>query len=239
MANRPLPSPALVVAVLALVAALAGTAVAGSDARSSLSKQKVKTIATKQINKLAPGLSVEHADTAASATKAADATHADTATSANNATSADSALNAANAANADKVDEADVCSGVQSFANNDVKIVCSSGPLQIQVSCGINAGSTTMTVALVTTQSDAWLFGAATDGTTGTELGDALLSIGEEDLTSATDTNASAAAAAGGGAWITAGHANGGSINGQFSVRANRTGTDQGTCRLSMGAIAR
>ena len=59
-----LPSPALIVAALALVAALAGTAVAGPDAgTSALSKKKVKKIATKQINKLAPGLSVANADT--------------------------------------------------------------------------------------------------------------------------------------------------------------------------------
>jgi len=64
MAGR--PSPAIVVAVLALVAALAGSAVAGSDVQSSaaLNKKKVKKIAKKQINKLAPGLSVANADNA-------------------------------------------------------------------------------------------------------------------------------------------------------------------------------
>jgi hypothetical protein len=85
------PSPALLVAVLALVAALAGTAVAGHDASTSaLSKKKVKKIARKQaikqINALvpgladeqitsrAPGLSVAHADTAAQANAANNAT---------------------------------------------------------------------------------------------------------------------------------------------------------------------
>lgn len=54
------PSPALVIAVLALVAALAGTALAGPDASTSaLSKKKVRKIVTK----LAPELSV--ADSAA------------------------------------------------------------------------------------------------------------------------------------------------------------------------------
>jgi uncharacterized cupredoxin-like copper-binding protein len=64
--NHPrMPSPAILVAVLALVAALAGTAVAGPDASTSaITKKKVKKIATKQIHKLAPGLSVAHADTA-------------------------------------------------------------------------------------------------------------------------------------------------------------------------------
>ena len=62
------PSPAIVVVALALLAALAGTAVAGPSATTSaISKKKVKKIATKQINKLAPGLSVASADTAANA----------------------------------------------------------------------------------------------------------------------------------------------------------------------------
>jgi len=71
--NQPrMPSPAILVAVLALVAALAGTAVAGPGASTSaISKKKVK---------LAPGLSVAHADTA---------DRADTAGSADTAANAD------------------------------------------------------------------------------------------------------------------------------------------------------
>ncbi len=67
------PSPALVVAAFALVAALAGTAVAGPVSNKALSKSKVKKIADKEIAKKAPDLSVAHANTA------------DTATTANNA----------------------------------------------------------------------------------------------------------------------------------------------------------
>jgi hypothetical protein len=50
--NQPwMPSPAILVAVLALVAALAGTAVAAPDASTSaITKKKVKKIATKQAN---------------------------------------------------------------------------------------------------------------------------------------------------------------------------------------------
>jgi hypothetical protein len=60
------PSPAIIVAALALVAALAGTALAGPQAgTSAINKKKVKKIATKQatkkINELAPGLSVAEA----------------------------------------------------------------------------------------------------------------------------------------------------------------------------------
>ena len=56
-------SPAIVVAALALVAALAGTAIAGPDAHTrALSKKKVKKISKKEIKKAAPGLSVDNAE---------------------------------------------------------------------------------------------------------------------------------------------------------------------------------
>jgi hypothetical protein len=72
-------SPGIVVGVLALIAALSGTTLAADPAAhtSALSKKKVKKIAKKQartqINKLAPGLSVAHADTADSADTASSA----------------------------------------------------------------------------------------------------------------------------------------------------------------------
>ncbi len=60
----------VVVAALAIVAALAGTALGGPDAGISVSKRQTKKIARKQIEKLAPGLSVA---SAADATDAANA----------------------------------------------------------------------------------------------------------------------------------------------------------------------
>jgi hypothetical protein len=62
------PSPALVLAALALVFAMVGTAIAGPDAISNkITKPKVKKISKKQANKAidkaAPGLSVANADT--------------------------------------------------------------------------------------------------------------------------------------------------------------------------------
>ena len=72
--KRARPRPALIVAIVALVAALAGTAVA-EEATTAVSKKQTKKIAKKQakkqINKLAPGLSVAHADTAGTADSAA------------------------------------------------------------------------------------------------------------------------------------------------------------------------
>jgi hypothetical protein len=66
--SRKRPSAAMIVAVVALSLGLGGSAVAGSGV---LSKGKVKAIASKQITKRAPGLSVasaKSADTAGRAT---------------------------------------------------------------------------------------------------------------------------------------------------------------------------
>jgi hypothetical protein len=102
------PSPAILVAVLALVAAFTGTAVAGPDASTSaITKKKVASIATKQINKLAPGLSVAHADTASNATNAQNAAHADTATTAAHADTADNSTSAQNANSLDGLNSTD------------------------------------------------------------------------------------------------------------------------------------
>ena len=75
-----LPSPALVISMVALSLVLGGTAVAASTAKHSDKKAD-----TKLIKQLAPTLSVKHATTA------------DSATNATNATNATSAANAANA----------------------------------------------------------------------------------------------------------------------------------------------
>jgi hypothetical protein len=61
-------SPAIIVAVLALIAALAGTAVAGPGAdTSAFTKAKSKKVANKQITKRAPTLHVASADVAGTA----------------------------------------------------------------------------------------------------------------------------------------------------------------------------
>jgi hypothetical protein len=82
------PSPAMITAVLALVAALGGTALAGVATTAKLDKKEkkqAKKVATKQINKLAPGLSVASADTATTANSAETANSANTAAQAQNA----------------------------------------------------------------------------------------------------------------------------------------------------------
>lgn len=114
------PTPAMVVAVLALAFAVVGTAMAGVATISVLGKQEkkqVKKIARKQANAQitarARGLSVSHATTADSANSAATA---NSATSANSATTGAAAAYAAVNANgsltegyaAKNIDEGDV-----------------------------------------------------------------------------------------------------------------------------------
>lgn len=106
--SRPAPTPAMVVAIAALLAALGGTAVAGVATISKLTKSEKKQVrriaaaqADRRISSRAPGLSVSHAksaDAAASAETArtaADAGHAGTADQAGHAATADRATDAA------------------------------------------------------------------------------------------------------------------------------------------------
>jgi hypothetical protein len=88
------PSPAMVVSIIALVFALAGSAAAGVATISVLSKKEKKqtrNIAKDEINKAAPGLSVASAETAKSANTANTANSANTANTANTAASATNA----------------------------------------------------------------------------------------------------------------------------------------------------
>jgi hypothetical protein len=80
--NKDRPSPWMLVAVVAVAFAMVGTAVAGTDAISKLTKSSVKKIADKEIAKKAGGLSVSHAASADSATTATNATNATNATTA-------------------------------------------------------------------------------------------------------------------------------------------------------------
>lgn len=88
-------SPSAVLAVIALVAALGGTAYA-AGAFTGKQKKEVGKIATKTFNGLVGNASVKHADTAAKAETAAKADTAATATKATEATRAGTATDAQN-----------------------------------------------------------------------------------------------------------------------------------------------
>jgi len=209
--------PLLVVAALALIVALAGSALGGTDASSAISSKTVKKIAAQQVAKLAPGLSV------ANATKAG---------------TADNAANAANAGNAAKVAGADVCSGTVTIQNNGTQTLCSAGSLSVTAVCSSSGGGTQARIDPVVT-GDAWAFGERIDPpATESPIAEVFLSNGFT-IAEGLDSNASSLAADGSGVWISIGAPNGSSISGNFGVRANFTGSSQGTCLYSMGAIAR
>jgi hypothetical protein len=85
MKRFPRPSPAMVVALLALVLAAAGTATAALTGKD---KKKVRSIADQEIAKTAAGLSVSSAQTANSAQSANSANSAGSAQTANTAQNA-------------------------------------------------------------------------------------------------------------------------------------------------------
>jgi cytoskeletal protein RodZ len=91
------PRPAFVISLIALFLALSGTSYAAT--KVILTKHKDAKADTTLVKRLAPSLSVKHANTADDATNAVSATNAVNATQ---ATSADNATHATNATNATK-----------------------------------------------------------------------------------------------------------------------------------------
>jgi hypothetical protein len=162
-----LPSPALVISLVALSLVLGGTAVA-----ASASKHKDVKADIKLIKKLAPTLSVKHAKTANSATtaaSAASATHATSADSATHATSADSATsatNATNATNATTAANANALGGVA--ASGYVK---NSGDIYYQVPFATWAPRLSTDPFTITRYSDAIGFDRGTIGSSSLVLG--------------------------------------------------------------------
>jgi hypothetical protein len=103
------PSPAMIVALIALFVALGGS---GYAALSGKDKKKVRAIADQQIAAKAGGLSVANAASAQSAANAANA---------QNAANATNAQNAANATNANALGGFPSGGFVRAFGANDVE----------------------------------------------------------------------------------------------------------------------
>jgi hypothetical protein len=99
---NPRRSPATLVAVIALIAALGGTAIAAGGLTGTQKKQ-VRKIATKVFKSNIGGATVAHAGSADSATKATTATKATEATKATTATTATTATKATTAIDAEKL----------------------------------------------------------------------------------------------------------------------------------------
>jgi hypothetical protein len=204
--------PALVFVVLVLVVTLAGVALGGSGQGN---KKTIKRITAQQVNRLAPGLSVAHAG------------------------SADNAGNAADAANAEMVGGAHVCSGTVNVpADAENHPLCATGPLIVSAHCSHGTSTTEARIEVSSSQPNSWVFGTASDGSTASAIGRAFL-VSPETVVDATDSSTAGTTGAGGGASLSVGAADGSSISGTFSVRADHTGATQGTCFATSGATSR
>ncbi len=168
--TRGRPSPAIVLAVIALVFAMAGSAVAGTDALSNkITKSKVKKIAKKQINKAAPGLDVKSAKTA------------DKATNADNATNAANAANATNATNAAAVNNVAVNRFFAQVPPNTADAnIATFGPITLKGSCDA-AGNPTLRASFSKDVND-----LVFDGSTASQFGNANIAAGTTSNISAT-----------------------------------------------------
>jgi len=232
--RRARPSPALLVAAIALVAALGGSAVADqatSAKKDKLTKQerkKVKKLADKRIAKAEPNLDVNSAK------------------SADTATTADTA---ASATNADRVDGADVCNGTIVISGDGTQTLCSSGPISVVGSCDVGATSTTVSVSVATSEDAAWYqggedLGIEPPGPSSDEapFGDVYFPAAESprEVANEADSNADADEADAVSVEISMGHDGtaGASLAGRFGTQANHLGTNQGECRFASGAIA-
>jgi len=205
--------PALVFVVLVLVVAVAGVALGGSGGGNT---KTIKKIAAQQINQLAPGLSVAHAG------------------SADNATSAG---NAANAADAQKVGGAEVCSrNLNVPADAEVHPLCVAGPLSVSAACFKASSTTEVRIEVSSSQPDSWVFGTSSDGSTVSGVGEPFLTSAPETVLDATDNSTAPTTAEGGGTSLSVGAPDGSRITGTFSVRADQTAANVGTCFATAGA---
>jgi hypothetical protein len=161
----PRRSPGTFVAVIALIAALGGTAIAAGGLTGTQKKQ-VRKIATKVFNGRIGGASVAHAGTADTATKATTAdtatkaTTADTATKATTATTADTATKATTATTATNATNATNLGGVPA---SGYQRACQPGAIAAHVYVkGSAAFSATYTSATPPLQAPFNCTGAAT-----------------------------------------------------------------------------
>ena len=206
--------PALVFVVLVLVVALAGVALGGPGGGNT---KTIKRIATQQVKRLAPGLSVAHAGSADSAT---------------------SAGNAADATNATRVNGANVCARTMNVpANSEDHPLCQSGPLIVSARCNNMSSTTQALIQVTSTKSDSWAFGAASDGTTVVGV-DAPTLPSPVTVVDVSDGSTAPSTGEGGSATLSVGDPDGSNISGTFSVRADHTGASQGNCFATVGATA-
>jgi len=168
-----LPSPALVISMVTLSLVLGGTAVAAATA-----KHKDAKADTKLVKKLAPSLSVKHAKTANSATSATNATNADTAGNATNLGGQPASAYMPNSA---------VQRGTFILSQGTTgRVLFTDGPLSVTADCTLSAGTTTVTVHLVSTVAN-WLWFGTLEPAAGTVQNDTRNDAGSGTFSGNTD----------------------------------------------------
>ena len=159
-----LPSPALVISVIALSLVLGGTAFAASARHFRHADAKADT---KLVKKLAPKLSVKHAKTAT------NANHATTADNATTASTADDATNLGGQPASAYVPSTVVQRGTFFLDPGTTgKVLFTDGPLSVTADCTLSSGVTTVTVNIVSTAANWIYFGNTLEPTAGTVLND-------------------------------------------------------------------
>jgi hypothetical protein len=162
-----LPSPALVISMVALTLVLGGTAVAATVSGDTKAD-------TKLVKKLAPTLSVKHANTANSATSATNATNA------THATSADSATNATNLGGqpassflttGSRIGTAGIVKEAASLTGNTVTLF-TVGPFTVKMVCTNSGTGPSLTIDATSTEANSVLNGTlVATANTSTDVG--------------------------------------------------------------------
>ena len=206
------PSPALVVAILALVAAIAVPAFA----LTKKEKRVVKKIANAQITKRAPGLSVASAQNANTANSAATADSATTAESANS------------------LDGAEFCrtDGVLTLDDDDPEqVLCQQGAISVQTFCNASGPNTGATLRFVTTTGGTFLR-SPVDNVASTATFQIMVAATVTDAPGGGPTVSTGPGDFAGGVPST-----GDQLSGVATTRAEALAADEGTCDFILGGI--
>jgi len=224
------PSPAMVVALIALFVALGGSAAALTGSN------------TVQSDDLGPGAQVKAPDVADNAVNGADVLNNSLAgADINNLTGADVTDNSLTGAdvnestlsggNAATVGGARVCDGVVGLSVGQTAEVCSAGPLSLTASCSAGADTTFAALTLDNTGADHAFWAASTsNGIEDADWNDADPSI--QFVAIATNTSDIERAS------FSAGTQGGSQLAGEAAARARHIAPGIGTCHFSLGVIS-
>ncbi|HYU59643.1 MAG TPA: hypothetical protein VEK39_02685 [Solirubrobacterales bacterium] len=225
------PSPAMVIAILALFVALAGVGVAAVKLKkNSVLSKHIKNGEVKSVDVEDNGMTGTDIDESTLGL-VPNAQSAETATSAQTAASAQTA---SSAASAEQVDGASFCSGaVHMSVSTSLSPVCTSGPFTVRASCEDTSGDVLATASLIATE-EAFVRSFAETGFIANEpqlnAGSSTTLGGALDFA---DDGAPIVSRVGS---FYAGTAGGAHLAGTFGARVNKQAAGTGTCDVIVSA---